>query len=407
MPRPDSFIVTALLTALVALGPISTDLYLPSLPGMTAGLDAEVAEIQLTLSLFLAGLAAGQLLWGPYADRFGRRPVLIAGLSLYCLASIVCAFAPSIGVLIAARFVQAFGAAVGPTLCRAIVRDVHGRAGTGRIMSYLSAAVAVAPAVAPIFGGFVEVWLGWRANLATLALYGAAALLATALLLPETNPAPDPGATHILRIIGNFGGFLRNRLYLGYLLGVAFAYAGIFCFISGSSFVLVDLVGLPPNLYGFCFGAIVIGYILGSTSGGRLSRRLAPDRLVMIGSCFMLAGAGTILLLALLLPPSVATIVGPTSIFMIGTGLTMPNSYAGALIPFPRAAGAASSLVGFVQMTFAALVGLGIGHAYDATALPMTAAMALVAAGAALTYWLIIRPAARRNRLLEESQANQ
>ena len=405
MPRPESLIVTALLTVLVALGPISTDLYLPSLPGMTAALDAEVADLQLTLSLFLAGLAAGQLLWGPYADRFGRRPVLIVGLSIYCLASVVCAIAPSIGVLIAARFVQAFGAAVGPTLCRAIVRDVHGSRGAARIMSYLSAAVALAPAVAPIFGGFVEVWFGWRANLASLAIYGTLALVATAMLLPETNPAPDPTATHPFRIIGNFGTFLGNRLYLGYLLAVALAYAGIFCFISGSSFVLVDLVGLSPDLYGFCFGAIVIGYIAGSMTGGRLAKRYPPDRMVMAGTGLMLLGAGAIFVLALAMAPSVATIVLPTMLFMAGVGLTMPNAYAGALIPFPRAAGAASSLVGFVQMTFAALVGVAIGHAYDATARPMTAAMALVAFCAVLVYWLIIRPAARREAEREAQAA--
>ena len=396
MPRPESLIVTALLTALVALGPVSTDLYLPSLPGMTDALDAEVADIQLTLSLFLAGLASGQLLWGPFADRFGRRPILIIGLSIFCAASVVCAIAPSIGVLIAARFVQAFGAAVGPTLCRAIVRDVHGRTGAARVMSYLSAAVAVAPAIAPIFGGFVEVWLGWRANLISLAVYGTLALIATVMLLPETNPSPDPTATHPFRIVGNYGSFLRNRLYLGFLLGVALSYAGIFCFISGSSFVLVDLVGVTPDLYGFCFGAIVIGYIVGSMTAGRLSKRYPPDRMVMVGTALMLLGAGTVFVLALVLEPSVASIVLPTVLFMTGVGLTMPNAYAGALIPFPRAAGAASSLVGFVQMTFAALVGVGIGHAYDATARPMTGAMALVAGCAVLVYWLIIRPAARR-----------
>jgi DHA1 family bicyclomycin/chloramphenicol resistance-like MFS transporter len=401
MPRPESFVVTALLTALVALGPISTDLYLPSLPGMTQGLDADVSEIQLTLSLFLAGLALGQLLWGPVADRFGRRPVLIAGLSIYCAASIACVAAPSIGILIAGRFAQAFGAAVGPTICRAIVRDVHGRHGTGRIMSYLSAAVAVAPAIAPIFGGFVEVWLGWRANLASLAIYGSGALLATFLLLPETNPAPDPFATRATRIVANFGMFLGNRLYLGYLLAVAFSYSGIFCFISGSSFVLVDLVGLPPDLYGFCFGAIVIGYIAGSVTGGRLSRRVPPDRLIATGSSFMLAGAGILLAFAILMPPTVVTIVAPTAIFMVGTGLTMPNAYAGALIPFPRAAGAASSLVGFMQMGMAALVGIGIGHAYNETALPMAGAMALVASGASLAYWLIIRPGVRNEAARE------
>ena len=396
MPRPDSFIVIALLTGLVALGPVSTDLYLPSLPGMTAGLNTDVASVQLTLSVFLAGLATGQLLWGPLADRHGRRPILIVGLSIYCLASIACTLAGSIELLIAGRFVQAFGAAVGPTLCRAIVRDVHGRSGTGRVMSYLSAAVAVAPMVAPIFGGFVEVWFGWRANLAALVVYGSLALLATFLILPETNPAPDPTATHVRRMFGNYAMFLRNRLYLGYLLGVACAYAGIFCFISGSSFVLVDLVGVSPDVYGFCFGAIVVGYIVGSTSGGKLSRRLAPDRLVRIGSFFMLAGAGAIFMFALTGEPSVATIVGPTIAFMIGVGLTMPSAYAGALIPFPRAAGAASSLVGFIQMSFAALVGVGIGHVYDETALPMAGAMMAVACGAAFAYWSIVRPAARR-----------
>ncbi|MDZ4735339.1 MAG: multidrug effflux MFS transporter [Rhodospirillaceae bacterium] len=399
MPRPDSFIVIALLTVLVALGPVSTDLYLPSLPGLTAALDADVASVQLTLSLFLAGLASGQLLWGPVADRYGRRPVLIVGLSIYCVASVACTIAGSIELLVVGRFVQAFGAAVGPTLCRAIVRDVHGRSGTGRVMSYLSAAVAVAPMIAPIFGGFVEVWFGWRANMAALVLYGSFALLATVLILPETNPAPDATATHVRRMFGNYAMFLRNRLYLGYLFGVAFAYAGIFCFISGSSFVLVDLVGVTPDVYGFCFGAIVIGYIVGSTAGGKLSRRLAPDRLVRIGSFFMLAGAGAILIFALTGDPSVVTIVGPTIVFMIGVGLTMPSAYAGALIPFPRAAGAASSLVGFIQMSFAALVGLGIGHVYDETALPMAGAMALVAGGAALAYWLIVRPAAKREAL--------
>ena len=157
-------------------------------------------------------------------------------------------------------------------------------------MSYLSAAVAIAPAVAPIFGGFVEVWLGWRANLVSLAVYGTLALVATVLLLPETNPSPDPTATHPFRIIGNFGSFLRNRLYLGFLLGVALSYAGIFCFISGSSFVLVDLVGVTPDLYGFCFGAIVIGYIIGSMTGGRLSKRFPPDRMVMVGTALMFIG---------------------------------------------------------------------------------------------------------------------
>ncbi len=300
MLRPNHAAVTALLTALVALGPMSTDLYLPSLPALTAYFGVGEAAGQLTLSAFLLGLAGGQIIYGPLSDRYGRRPVLLFGIGLYAAASIVCAAASSIEALVIARFCQACGACVGPVLGRAVVRDVYGREGAARIMSYMSAAIALAPAIGPIIGGFVETWFGWRANFVVLLLYGAAALALTFLLLPETNTHRDTGRMSPARIARAYISFFGERAYFGYVFTVAFGYCGIFAFISASSFILVDSAGLSPGLYGFCFAAVVLGYIAGTLISGRLSARLGIDRLIAIGSLVGFAGALLVLILALL-----------------------------------------------------------------------------------------------------------
>ncbi len=396
MPRPNSLAVTALLTALVALGPISTDLYLPSLPAMARSFGAPVGEIQLTLSVFLAGFAAAQLVYGPLSDRLGRRPLLLAGLSIYVLASIACALASSVDGLIAARFFQAVGACAGPVLCRAVVRDVHGREGSARILAYLSSAVALAPALGPILGGFLEVWWGWRANLLVLCLYGASGLAAAALMLPETNRHPDASAARPGRMLANYANLIGYRAYLGYVLCASFAYSGIFGFISGSSFVLVDRVGLAPSDYGFCFGAVAASYMVGAFSAGRLSRRLGIDRLILIGSAVTslggigLAGIGWADL-GLRGWPGASTIVAPMALYIIGAGLVLPNAMAGAIGPFPRLAGAASALLGFTQMAIAALVGIGVGHLHDGSERPMATAIVLAALAIPASFALFVR----------------
>jgi len=403
MPPANSLIVTALLTALVALGPISTDLFLPSLPGMVRAFDAEVSEVQLTLSLFLAGLAGAQLLYGPLSDRFGRRPVLLAGLALYALASLACMAAPTMPALIAARVLQARGACAGPVVARAIVRDVHGREGTARVLSYMAAAMALAPAIGPILGGFIEQWLGWRANFAALTLYGEAGLVLTFFILPETNRAPE-ASLHPRAVLATYRGLAQTRAYAGYVLACAFAYSAIFAFISGSSFVLVDMVGLTPVEYGLSFAAVVAGYILGAILAGRLTRRLGVDRLVAAGGVVAaLAGAPLAAVgwsgVAWHGLGGAAALVLPMAAVMVGVGLVLPNAQAGAIAPFPRQAGAASALLGFVQMGVAALVGVAVGHLHDGTARSMTAAIALAAALVPLAFrLLVVRADARRSR---------
>jgi MFS transporter, DHA1 family, multidrug resistance protein len=393
MSRPNGLTVTALLTALVALGPMSTDLYLPSLPGLLRHFDADIAEVQLTLSVFLMGLAVGQLVYGPLSDRYGRRPVLLAGLTLYVVASVICALAPSVPTLIAARLLQATGACAGPVVCRAVVRDVHGREGAARILSYMGAAMALAPALGPILGGFVEAWLGWRANFAILCIYGAVGLALTAAILPETAPHRGESGGGLDAALRGYLGLVGQRVYIGFVLCCALAYGGIFCFISGSSFVFVDIIGLAPQLYGVCFGAIVLGYILGTLVGGRLTRRIGVERLVRTGGLISAVGGLALLLSVWTTGASIPDILLPTVIYMVGTGLVLPNAMAGAIGPFPRIAGTAAALLGFVQMGLAAAGGVAIGHLANGTAIPMAAGIALAGLLQPLIYWLFISAA--------------
>ncbi len=391
MVRPDHLAVTALLSALIAFGAISTDLYLPSLPAIGRAFASDTAEVQLTLSVFLAGFALSQIAHGPLSDRFGRRPVLLAGFLIYFLATLACMAATGIEWLIGARFVQAVGACAGVVVGRAVVRDIYGRERAAKALSYMSMAMALAPALGPILGGLLQLWFGWRANFLVLAIFGAASLLGVMVLLPETNKWRDPEATRPGRLLANYRTLLSHRSYLGYVLVGAGAYAGIFSFISGSAFVLIETLGLSPAAYGFCFAAVVVGYMVGAFASGRLTLRLGIDRLILCGGLIGSLGGGLAAGLALAGVVGVAAIVGPVFVFMIGAGLMLPNALAGAIGPFPRMAGAASALLGFIQMGLAALVGIAVGHLHDGTPRAMMLAIAAVALVALVSYLTLVR----------------
>ena len=273
----------ALVTTLVALGPLSTDLYLPSLPTLATVFATDAARVQLTLSVFLAGFAIAQLAYGALSDRFGRRPVMLAGLLIYFLASLACVLATSIEQLIAARFAQAVGACAGPVLGRAIVRDAWGPLEAARALAYVSGAMALAPLVGPALGGVLTVAIGWQANFVLLAVFSGLQVVAVWYWLGETNAHPDPAATQVGRMLENFRILLVDRDYLGCLLGLAFSYSALFAFISGSSFVLIGTYGLSPAVYGLCFGLVVAGFITGTQVAGRLVRRLGAARLALAG----------------------------------------------------------------------------------------------------------------------------
>ncbi len=388
---PPSFGLALLLTTLVALGPLSTDLYLPALPGMTADFATDVARVQLTLSVFLVGFAVAQIFYGPLSDRYGRRPMMLFGLVLYLVSSLACMLAPSVDALILARFFQALGACAGPVLGRAIVRDVYGPVQAARVLAYISGAMAVAPMIGPLLGGWLTVWFGWRANFAALSLFSAVQVVVVFRLLGESNAHKDPQAIRPGRMLGNFAVLLSSRSYFGYLLCVSFGYAALFSFISGSSFVLIGLHGLSPQMFGASFGFVVTGYIVGTLLTARHTLKMGPARMVGMGALLGVAAGTSMAGLALAGVHSVWAILLPMYVCMVATGLVMPNAIGGALAPYPKMAGAASALMGFAQMALAAAVGIAVGHAYAGTAIPMAAAIALCGWAVLLSYLLLVR----------------
>ena len=391
MPRPDSLPIAVLLAALFAFGPLSTDMYLPALPAMSRSLGAGVGSVQLTLSVFLAGFAVSQLVLGPFSDRFGRRPVLLAGLAVYLVASLACVLAPSVEALIAARFFQSLGACAGVVLGRAVVRDVYGGARAARMLAYMGTAMAVAPMVAPIIGGYMVVWFDWRAVFMALAAFGLTLLVLVAAFLRETNVSLNPHAARPGPMIRNYLALFSARRYVGYMLANAFVYSGLFAFISGSPFVLIDFLGLEPQLFGFSFAVVIVGYMAGTLIAGRLTLRLGIDPMVLLGSALALASGVAGGVLAWAGADHVAAVVAPMFVYMVGMGIVMPNCMAGAIAPFPAMAGTASALLGFVQMGLAALVGVLVGQFHDGTQVPMATAIAAMGACTFAGYFVLLR----------------
>jgi DHA1 family bicyclomycin/chloramphenicol resistance-like MFS transporter len=376
MLKPDTLALTVVLALLTALGPLSTDMYLPSLPAIAADFGATTGQAQLTLSAFLLGFAAGQFFYGPVSDRVGRKPVLLFGLGLFTLASLVCALAPTIEVLVGARFVQALGASGPIVLGRAIVRDFYEGPRAGRELSRMGTIMGVVPAIAPVIGGLIAQFSGWRVTFGVMILCGAAIAATVILRLPESIRAKSDMPISFLSILKGFGYVLGHPGYRVYVALSMLTYGGLFAFISGSSFVLQGLYGLSELAYAFSFAFVVTGYITGTYLAQRLVGPRGLDGTIRPGvACLALGGLAMLILVALGVPSSLA-ISGPMAVYGIGVGLTMPQAMASALMPFPGRAGAASSLLGICQMTFAAILGILLGQGLGASALPLPATIA-------------------------------
>jgi len=360
--KPGSALLTFVLALLTSMGPLSTDMYLASLPAIGRHFSTDAGQVQLTLSFFLAGFAVGQIVYGPISDRLGRRPVLFGGLALFILASIACAFSVSIGMLVLARFLQALGACAAVVLARAIVRDLYSGEGAARILSFMGALMGLVPAVAPILGGFLQTAYDWHASFAVTAAMGFLLLAGCYLALPETLDPARRAQASIRDMPGDFRTIARHPLFRRYTIAVCLGYGGLFAFISGSSFVLQGYYGLSEVHFGMAFASCVVGYISGTLIGARITRRLGIARTVDAGTMVMAAGGLLMVVAIQMQPPHILHLLLPMSLYLVGIGMTLPVSMAGAMQPFPERAGTASSLLGFTQMTFAALVGVAVGH---------------------------------------------
>jgi DHA1 family bicyclomycin/chloramphenicol resistance-like MFS transporter len=386
MLQPHSRALVILLGALTGLTALSIDMSLPALPTLAAVFAVDADRAALTLSMFLAGYSASQLFYGPIADRFGRRPPLLFGLALFAAGGVGCALSGTITQLVFWGLVQGVGACAGPILARTVVRDLYERRRSVQILSYMTLVMAVAPLLAPILGGYLLL-LHWRAIFGLLALVGFAILGATWSGLPESIPWRDHRATRPAELLRHLVDFGTRRVCIGYAFLVCFVFCGLFSYISGSPFVLIEVFGVPSNRFGYLFGLNAVALMAGALINARLARRLLTVRILRYGVALILVGGAMISACAVFRLGGVAGIVGPMLIFVLGMGIVTPNAIAAAMEPVPRMAGFASSLIGCLQTAGGSLVGYIIGALYNRTAVPMALAVGLSAALAGVTYF--------------------
>ena len=380
-----------LLAAAVALGPLAIDMYLPALPAMGEALSADTGQVQLTLSIYMVGFALAQLICGPLADRFGRKPIMIGGFLLFAIASVVCALATNIETLILCRFLQALGGSAGPVLGRAAVRDIYSPRDAARIMAILASIMALAPAVAPTLGGFMVVSLGWSSIFLALGGYALIMAVVVAVGIPEPMRPENRQSLRIGSLWKNYRAIASDISFLGYTLTNSLTFAGLFAFLSGSSFVLIDFLGVEPQYFGLFFACIVTGYIGGNLTAVGLGRSLTPDQILIRGLIVAVAGGSLMAALATAHIYNVWAVILPQSLLMVGVGMVLPQTMAGALANFPSMAGSASALFGFTQMVVAATVGALVGHFHNGTSLVMAGIIATCAIGALGSYLLLVQ----------------
>ena len=381
--------IPLILGALIAFAPMSIDMYLPSLPALARALGTDAASVQLTLAAFFVGLAIGQVLYGPLADRFGRKPPLYAGLALYVAASAGCALATGIESLIVLRFAQAIGGCAGLVISRAVVRDLYEHQESARMFSALMLVTGVAPVLAPLAGGYLLLWLGWRAIFWGLALFGLACLAAAALWLPETRPPHAVGVGLGGALIA-YARLLAHRQFVGHALAGGFAMAGMFAYIAGSPFVFIDVYGVPAQAYGWLFGANAAGIVIASQVNRRLLRRHAAGKILAAANAANALFGVVLLALAARGAAGFFGVLVPLFAYLAVLGFVFPNAAAGAMAPFAERAGSASALLGTLQYVLAAAASVVVGAIHDRSALPMSAVIAACGVLALLSHRLLI-----------------
>ena len=364
-----------LLGAIIALAPMSIDLYLPALPTLQQALGGTAAQGQLTLSVYFLGLAMGQLIYGPVSDRIGRRKPLYFGLALYALAALGCTLATDINSLIALRFLQALGGCAGMVIVRAVVRDLYTPQEMARVLSMLLLVMGVAPILAPLIGSWVFVAFGWQAVFGVLVAYGLACLIMAAKYLPETLARPGE-ALEFMRVLKGYGRLLRHRRFMGYALSGGIAQASLFAYIAVSSFVFIDFYALSPTQYGLLFGVNAFGLILGSQINNWMLTRYRAER-VLRSALIAYSSFGVVLALVVITGlGGLPGVLIPLWCCIASLGFTFPNSTAAAMAPFGDRAGMAAALLGTLQYGLAAIASGVVASLHDGTALAMALAIA-------------------------------
>jgi DHA1 family bicyclomycin/chloramphenicol resistance-like MFS transporter len=385
--------VVTSLVLLLGIQPITTDLYLPALPNLQQDLGASVAATQLTLSALIIGFGLAQLICGPLADRFGRRPVLLAGLAFYTVASLLAALAPSIELLIVWRALQGVAMAAAVTCGRSIVRDLYQPEQGARVLARALGGLGLLACAAPLAGGAIVHGLDWHATLFVPALFGAGSLAFIALRFEETIPNRNPHATRLAPLLRNWSIIVMHPTFRAYAALLCLTYAGLFTLLAASSFVYIGVLGVSRLACGAILAVNSLFYVIGTVLCRRLLARYGLRPTVAIGGACSLGGG---LLMALLSlagahEVSVWSLIVPGWLFMLGHGLHQPCAQAGAIGPFPDTAGTAASVSGFLMMLVAFGVGLLLGHYLNGTVLPMTLGLGVFGIGVAGVAWTAVQ----------------
>ena len=382
--------LAALLGLLAAFGPLSIDMYLPALSEIGQDLGGGMEGAQLTLAAYFLGMAAGQLLHGPLSDRLGRRRPLFVGLVVYIVASALCALATSMDALIALRLLQALAGCAGMVISRAVVRDVADQMDPVRLMGRLMLVMGVAPILAPLIGGYVAAWFGWRAIFWFLALIGLAALLLCMAFLAESLPEERRRRVPLLAVLRSYASLLADSRFMGVALASGCAISGMFAYIAGSPFVFIELNGVAPEHYGWLFGAAALGFVVVSQVSAKLANCFGRE-VVFTTTIAAIAACGiSLILLTWLAAPFFA---GYAMIFLYVSllGIALPLGTIIAITPFGHMAGTASALLGTLQFGMGAVSGALISILHDGTAMPMAVTIGIAGSAA-----LIARISLRR-----------
>ncbi|WPN96154.1 multidrug effflux MFS transporter [Pseudomonas sp. MUP55] len=383
-----------LLAALTALGEVSTQLIIPGLGAIEQALAAPQGSALMALSAFVAAFGLGQLLFGPLSDRVGRRPVLLAGLTLYVLATLSMLLVTDIQQFIAARVLQGLGACAALVLARTVVRDVW-KAEAGPVLALTMIGMLYAIVVAPMAGGLLIKLFGWHAPIVLAGVIGSVVLMLAVLFFRESNLHLDPRAAHWRTLGGQYLDLLKGRQYRAYAVALACTYGAMFAVIAGSSAVFINLLGLSSLEYGINFGLIVSMLIVGSTYTRRNILRLGPQRIVTIGVTLVAAGGVLALLIYALFGLSVVGLDLPIALATLGGGLVLPGAVTGAVMPNAHRAGLAAGLMGFAQMFGATCSGVLLSHLRDGSATPMIVIQAVFAVTAFVAFHLLRQRAAK------------
>ncbi|MBY6188121.1 Bcr/CflA family multidrug efflux MFS transporter [Marinobacter hydrocarbonoclasticus] len=390
-PLPPYVVLIALLGALAGLTPLAIDMYLPSIPTMAKEFAVPVEVMQYTVSFYLLGFAFGQLLYGPMTDSLGRMPILIGGLGLFALASIACALATSVELLIVARVLQAVGGAAGSVVVMALLRDLFERDQFARAMSFGMLVMNLAPLIAPVLGGYLLLYFGWHSVFWLLAAVAAVLAIAIGLVIGETLPKAERPPLRLSSALGTYGRILRHRECMGYqLIGIGSASA-LFAFITGSPFVYIEYFNVPPEQFGYYFGANILMMMSLTSLNARYVARLGSTRMLGIGLGIGVSGALLLILARWFEVGEVWGVVIPVILIMGPMGLISANAAALSLDAFDGAAGSVSALGGFMRFLAGAMIGGLMGLLHTDSPWTMVAAMSLSLIGSGVVYLWMVR----------------